>query len=997
MGILSSEHPDVLRFIHAKNDQTSLLNFNISVTVTDAFMEAVDKREWYQTAFRDEAWTQSIIDPKTGREYEFDGRRPPKPGMLFAPDVWRRIIESAWKYAEPGVIFIDEINRRNHMLKSLGRIFATNPCVTGDTLIFTNRGLWTAAELCAAKAEIEVAVDGRFGVDATTPASVVFRSGCKPVFRLTTAEGYVVRATADHQIMTTEGWKPLSALTPGDRVHILNRKGGFGVEGSLELGRTLGWPVGDGAMTGGKAVLSFFGDEREIAPSFAGYATTLTHPLTKTAREYPIGVSAIPTRSEARVASERLYDLATASGVGEGDEKLVVPQAVLRGTEDMQRGFLQGVFTADGTCHVDAAKGNHVRLTSVSETFLTAVQRLLLNFGIASTLYRNRREAGLKFLPDGKGGKREYACRALHELHFSKSNIETFAREIGFLTEAKSEKLRTILEHRKRTPNRETFLATVASVVSDGVEDVYDLTEPVTHSFVANGVVVHNCAEQALHFFNSCNLGSIDVAKFCSNEGVIDWNGLREAVRVSVRFLDNVVDACTWPLPEVHDMTHRTRPVGLGIMGFADLLLKMKIRYGGDESLSVAEELMSFVRREAWRASMDLGKEKGVFPELEPNRELYEDFLRNEIGFTDEALTPRNYEVTTIAPTGTISLVAETSSGIEPNFSWAYVRKDTLGTRVYVHPAAARAMGVEVDVTDQASLEYAATLVTENEDKLPSYFVPAHEITGEEHVRVLAAFQRHTDNSISKTVNGGNADSVEDVDRLYHLARELGVKAVSYYRDGSRVDQVLTSVKKDEKKPESATNPVASAPPSVSSASAPEPTAPERHHPVRLEIDRPRELTGWTWQIPFDGANLYVTVNHQDGRVLEVFAAGPVSGSVGMLVSKMLRGGFEIEDVVRSLGKVAGTHTVWFNQRCCTSPEQAIAECILIAKRRLAHQPDSARQIVGGEEKKTLVGDGASAGRAASPLIGVCPECGGQLEHASNCDSCRDCGYSKCK
>lgn len=604
MGIMRVTHPDILRFIHAKNDQTSLTNFNISVTVTDAFLEAVDRNEWFQTEFGGKIWEKPVYDPVTGRDYEYEGQKPPRPGMVYAPDIWRRIVESAWKYAEPGIIFIDEVNRHNHLKNSLGDIFSCNPC-----------------------------------------------------------------------------------------------------------------------------------------------------------------------------------------------------------------------------------------------------------------------------------------------------------------------------------------------------------------------------GEQFLHSFNSCNLGSIDVAKFCE-EGIIDWDGLRDAVHTSVRFLDNVVDVCAWPLPQIHEIVHRTRPVGLGIMGFADLLLKLGIRYGSQESLEMAEKLMGFVRRESWEASLNLGMEKGVFPDLEPNRDLYEKFIYNEIGIDpNRPLTLRNYETTTIAPTGTISLVAETSSGIEPNFSWAYVRKDTLGKRVYLHPVAARVLGIEFDPTDEASIERAAQELYDRQSELPDYFVQAHEIGAEEHVRVLAALQKHVDNSISKTCNGSANDTVADVDKLYRLARSLKVKCVSYYRDGSRDSQVLISLKKDDKKEASETT----------SKTEEQPRPAVQAQISRVNLERPKELVGYTWRIPFDGANLYVTINHDYNRVLEVFTSGPISPSVGLLASKMLRGGFEVEEVARSLNKVIGTHSVWFNQRLCTSPEQAIAECILITKRRLEGKPDAARA------------------KSASNAIGVCPECSGQLEHASNCDTCRDCGYSKCK
>jgi ribonucleoside-diphosphate reductase alpha chain len=688
MGIMRVDHPDVLRFVHAKNDQHSLTNFNISVTVTDRFFEAVDAKQWYQLSFDGELWDEPVFDPVQDGEYAVyrkpDGEtvtfrdraaydeakasglldrcareEAPKPGMVYAPDVWNRIVASAHRYAEPGVIFIDEVNRNNHMMESMGPIYATNPC-----------------------------------------------------------------------------------------------------------------------------------------------------------------------------------------------------------------------------------------------------------------------------------------------------------------------------------------------------------------------------AEQALHFNNSCNLGSIDLAKFYDPETRLDWERLADAVHWCVRFLDNVIDTCAWPLPEIDDVVKRTRPVGLGIMGFADLCLQLRIKYGSNTSIDLMDEAMGFVRREAWVESCRLGAEKGVFPEYEPNKEAYDRFLREEIGVPEDVeLTPRNYETTTIAPTGTISLVAETSSGVEPNFSWAYVRQDTLGKRTYVHTLAAEALGITVDQTDQESIDRAAEHVCAHESELPDYFISAMSITAEQHVYVLAAAQRNVDNGVSKTCNGSRDDTVESVDRLYRLARELGCKAVSYYRDGSRESQVLSAVKGAEPKGEVACDaPVVAAavtteavapaaapapakveaPAAALSLDAPAPAVRRTESGDVVRIERPRELVGATWQIPFDGQNLYVTVNHDGIDILEVFATGPISGGVGLLASKMLRGGFDAREVARSLNKVTGTHSVWFNERLLTSPEQAVAECIMLTSRRLQSQPDSARALAYQQQAaqpaaKASVPDSAEAASRNYSLIGECPECHGQLEHASGCDFCRDCGYSKCK
>ncbi len=678
MGMMRVTHPDVLRFIHAKNDQHSLTNFNISVNVTEKFLKAVDDNDWFQTEFDGESWTDPIYDPLRDADYvvyrRADGstvtfcdkdayatadlsscviEEPPRPGMVYAPDIWNRIVASAHKYAEPGIAFIDEVNRHNHMMKSMGPIYSCNPC-----------------------------------------------------------------------------------------------------------------------------------------------------------------------------------------------------------------------------------------------------------------------------------------------------------------------------------------------------------------------------GEQFLHFSNSCNLGSIDLAKFYDSEKRVDWDRLREVTHLCTRFLDNVIDTCAWPLPEINDVVNRTRPVGLGIMGFADLCLNLKVTYGSPASIDLMDEMMGFIRRESWNASIKLGAEKGVFPEFEPNREAYEDFLYNQIGVSrDVPLTPRNYEVTTIAPTGTISLVAETSSGIEPNFSWAYVRKDTLGTRTYVHTLAAQALGIDVEQTEQESIDQAADYVVEHENELPGYFISAMNISAEQHVHVLAAAQRNVDNSVSKTCNGALNDSVESVDSLYRLARQLGCKAVSYYRDGSRDNQVLTSMKAEDKG-ETACNPEATAevldePPAshadaahvapvstdhevlarqqiqadtaASAEAQPSARAQTQTQIEAIRIERPRELKGATWQIPFDGQNLYVTVNHDGDMIQEVFATGPISGGVGLLASKMLRGGFDAAEVAYSLNKVTGTHAVWFNERLLTSPEQAVAECVMITNRRLTGNPDSARALKQTQHSPLSTQPGAAniTGAIMSNMIGICPECHGQLEHAS--------------
>ncbi len=449
MGIMRCSHPDVLRFIHAKNDQHSLTNFNISVTVTDAFFEAANSREWteqwFQLSFEGNAWTEHVHDPVQDGSYclyMLDGApltfrdraaflkaeesgllarcskvEPPRPGMIHAPDVWNRIIASAHAYAEPGVIFIDEVNRHNLLMASMGPKLATNPCVTGESLVYTESGLKTVRELYESREHPDVTLDSRFGFQPTFgSSSPVFRTGRKPVFRLQTREGYFVRATADHLIMTNRGWVEVRDLQQGDRIHVLNRKGGFGTKGTLEEGRVWGWLVGDGSISAegnARASLYFYGSERALAPTFATYVNDMVAGVGLRGREYRVGTVSFPN-DRLGVQSVRLRVLGDALGLTEN--KLQVPHAIRSASEQMQRGFLQGLFSADGTVADNRSKGCSVRLTSVSRTLLEGVQQLLLNFGIASRLYLNRRRESNTLMPDGRGGKRLYDRQPIHEL-----------------------------------------------------------------------------------------------------------------------------------------------------------------------------------------------------------------------------------------------------------------------------------------------------------------------------------------------------------------------------------------------------------------------------------------------------------------------------------------------------------------------------------------------------------------------------------------------------
>jgi ribonucleoside-diphosphate reductase alpha chain len=938
MGIMRVDHPDILDFICAKQDDDRLNNFNISVAVTDAFMEAVDQDTDYP-----------LLNPRSGEVVK----------RLSARKVFKSMVTLAWKNGDPGCVFIDRINEHNPT-PQLGQIEATNPCVTGDTLISTAGGLMRVADLHEARRMPRLILDSRLAPEhRTSRATQVVYSGVKPVFRLKTREGYEVRLTADHQVMTERGWVPAKDLVQGDRIHLLDRKGGFGRDGTKSLGMLLGWLVGDGTMKTSEAVLSFFGEEKyELAPVFAGMMEAEVEGLQLKHRRYTVSHYAVEGRDEYRVKSQRFWRVAVEHGITPG-KKLRVPETVLTGSEEMQRGFLSALFTADGHVSGTSVNGVSVRLTSIDRPLLVNVQRLLLNFGIASVIYNDRRKAGQRALPDGHGGHALYNCRAYHELSIAGRGLPVFAEQIGFLTEAKQHKLWRLLGEYKSGTYRHKFTVRFASLEPDGMDMVYDITEPTTHSFPANGLVVHNCGEQPLLPYESCNLGSINLARVVTADGQVDYDALRRVVHTAVRFLDDVIDVNKYPLPQIADMTRGNRKIGLGVMGFADLLFHLGIPYDSDDALQVAEALMEFIDGEAATASIDLAAERGTFPNFEGS--IYD---------APGGLHVRNATRTTIAPTGTISIIANSSSGIEPLFAVSYVRRKVLDDdeMLEVHPyfeSIARREGFFSEALMKRIADEGSVLhIEEVPEKWRRIFVTAHDVSPEWHIKLQAAFQRHTDNAVSKTVNFANHATSEDVEKVYQLAFRMGCKGVTIYRDGSREEQVLNVGQKTKKGKD----------PSAGLAV----TRPAR----------PRLLTGETERMDTGCGKLFVIMNDDEHGAREVFAnmgkAGGCAASnteaLGRLISLALKKGATPSEVVEQLKGIRCHVPYGLGPNAVTSCADAMGKAL-------------ERRYVRGAAGSGVPEPQLSLVEVAQ---GACPDCGGVIEHEGGCVVCRACGFSKC-
>ena len=472
------------------------------------------------------------------------------------------------------------------------------------------------------------------------------------------------------------------------------------------------------------------------------------------------------------------------------------------------------------------------------------------------------------------------------------------------------------------------------------------------------------CGEQPLLPFEACNLGSVNLSRFYlpgHNDDAdparagIDWEELRRVVHLAVRFLDNVIDASLFPLPRIAETVRRNRKIGLGVMGFADLLFELGVPYNSQAGIDLAERIMGFVQEEGHNASAQLAKERGPFPAYAAS--LY---ARNKKG------PYRNATVTTIAPTGTLSIIAGCSSGVEPLFALCFTRNILDGERlVEVNPYFEAALAASGLATPELMDSVAARGSIQDMDFLPAklrkVFVTAMDIEPVWHLRMQAAFQRHTDNAVSKTVNLPNSATEQDIFDIYWLAYKEGCKGVTVYRDGCKSVQVLATGE-GQKKMDGA-------------------SAPQGGKPSSAVRKRPDMVQGFTQKVQTGLGAMYLTVNEVDGEPFEVFATIGKSGrsitakaeAIGRLVSLALRSGVHVRDVVAQIKGIGGEHPVFRGKGLLLSIPDAIAW--VLEKRYL--KDEHVRGVNDLEAQR-------------------CPECNEPLVFQEGCLICPACGFSRC-
>ena len=491
------------------------------------------------------------------------------------------------------------------------------------------------------------------------------------------------------------------------------------------------------------------------------------------------------------------------------------------------------------------------------------------------------------------------------------------------------------------------------------------------------------CGEQPLLPYEACNLGSINLAAMVKKDK-IDWITLKKIVNESVEFLNDVIDRSKFPLPEIDEMVKANRKIGLGVMGWADLLFKLNIPYHSEEAIELAEEIMEFIDFQSKKTSMELAQKYGNFPNFKGS--IYENgkLIRENKKLDWQKITSeiaqngiRNATTTTIAPTGTISMIVNTSGGIEPQFSLVYVKNVMDGKKLlYVNPIFEQTLKDCGLYSEDLIERVAETGSIQNMQEFPAnmkkVFVTSHDISPEWHIRMQAAFQKYTDNAVSKTINFSEDATREDIRMAYELSNELGCKGVTVYRDGSRENQVLNigkTVKEDTKNG-------------------------KRVGPR----ERPEVTTGVTQKIETGCGHLYVTINSDNKGPCEVFIQmGKVGGcasaqleALARLTSLSLRSNLKLESVIHQLRGIRCPSPMWHKGKIITSCADGVAQSL---ENYLNFENEamlnSVKKLNGNSVKKEPV-------KSYFKVGGTCPDCGSAIEHREGCLICNTCGWSKC-
>lgn len=845
MEILNVTHPDIIEFVEAKQKEekkawalieqgydggmngeayatVAFQNCNMSIRITDEFMKAVKE---------DGNWSTYAVS---------NGE---KIGTFKAKDIMHKIAEGTWLCGDPG-IQNDSVINKYHTCKGSGRINASNPCVTGDTKVLTKEGRWMRIDKIIGK---ETSILTNTGLINESKINGSFVTGNKPVYKMTTKNGYEIKLTADHKVFTVNrGFVQACELSKDDYV-LLPANEVAEIQEIDEKDKTfyqmIGVYLGDGSRKGGNnegiQITMNKEEEKPILEKFANYTSENYERLTH--KNSPAVVQMTQTSAKYNITNNLLINrFSEMLNLNLYSHQKCLSEQIFSLPLSAQRYVLQGLFTSDGTVANYGDKSQYVSLDSSSLQLVKDVQVMLLGFGIKSKLYKNRRAGkDTAMLPDGKGGMKEYAVKEIHSLRISRSGRNKFEKFIGFMSESsKSQKLARMNENFEVYEDKP--VDSVESVEYIGMEDVYDLTEPVTHTFVANGITIHNCSEYMFLDDTACNLASINLMKFRTADNKFDFEKFKEVVRKFIISMDIIIDGASYPTEKIALRSHIFRTLGLGYANLGALLMSYGLPYDSDEGRAVAAAITAIMCGEAYKTSAELAALVGPFPGYPENKEGMLEVMRmhrehvKEINveavpqqlrelvnvawdsWSDalelgEKFGYRNAQATVLAPTGTIAFMMDCdTTGIEPDI--ALVKYKVLsggGMLKIVNQSVSLALrnlgyGDEqireiIEYIDKNDMIEGAPHISEKHLAVfDCAFKPAkgkRAINWKAHIDMMAVSQPFISGAISKTVNMPEDSTVEDIANAYMYAWERKLKAVAVYRENSKRSQPLNTKK----------------------------------------------------------------------------------------------------------------------------------------------------------------------------------------------------------
>lgn len=1045
---VSIKHPDSEEFIDAKMEKGKVTGANVSVKITNDFMKSVINKTPFLQQYPINKKLFGNVDYFSGKYGERFSDGIGVYQKVDANKIWKKIIHNAWKSAEPGILFWDKVISES-IPSCYGEEWkekSTNPCLTDNAIIMTKGGPIKIKNLIGQK--FDAYVDGE--LHSSTKDGFFETGENRDVFEIKTKRGLVVESTDNHeykQVISESRnkknvkWTELKDLQEGDKININNNRGvEWNGNGNFEEGWLIGSLIGDGTFNENTAILSYWGDRRvelkETAIKFIKNNLNFRNDLGTGDNNKDVLI----------IKSVGLYELAHKFGV---TSEKILNDKIENSSSEFHRGFVSGFLDADGTVLDNIEKGVNVRLAQSNLPNLLIVQKMLLRLGVFPTIYENRRCSGYHKLPDGKGGHRNYKIKSQHELVISKDNLNVFSDVINFIDSDKKNKLLVALNKLvKRGLYKEKFIDTIKSIRYIGKNTVYDCQIPGINEFDANGISTHNCGELPLPPYDSCRLLAINLYGYVENpftaEAKFNTELFRKDVVIGMRYMDDIIDLELEKIDaiinkidsdresdelkrvernlwvKIRRKTEIGRRTGLGVTAEGDMLAALGLIYGTDDANKFAEKVHYELKINAFKSSVIMAKERGAFSIYDSKKEENNPFILR-IKETDPELYDdmvlygrRNIALLTIAPTGSVSIMTQTSSGIEPVFLPVYKRRrkinpyekdvrvdfiDDEGVSWTEYQVFHKKFeiwleinGYDIDVVKSMNSEQVDEIVK----KSPYYKATSNDVNWLKKVEMQGMVQRHIDHSISVTVNLPEDTTEEIVGAVYEAGWRNGCKGITVYRDGSR-SGVLIGESDNE------------APVSVENHAA----------------KRPKRLKGEIHRFQNNLEKWIAVVGINDGRPYEIFTGKLENGLSNLPPSiencEVVRNIIEVEEIddetnelviikrkrydieyIDSNG-VKQSHTginhafnpeYWNYAKLFSGvlrhgmPIVSVYELI----NSMNLNSDNLNTWKNGVARviKRFIKNG-EAGK------GKCPQCGSEsLEFLEGCLTCKSCGYSRC-